>query len=161
MCRVPHYFCPISGDNGMQNIGPTTDELFTKCEKTLKTGCDELHSMFEKMSRELCLHLGRLIYRMKIQSGEGLTQIEVKSITQFVYFSMYFTELQYRQTYHGLKHLELFRLTKWLKNTKPARYSDEGGNINKCTTSFQDVRISLFGHYSTVFEHVQNTSHVQ
>ena len=159
LCQLAHCFRPISGVHGRKNICVTTDIFFTTCEKTLKTGIDDLCSIFGKMSSQLCLHHGRLMPMMQ-NHGDELSEMEVSSLTQFVSFTIQFSYHMYSKTDHGIKHNELYRLLCWLKNGVPQRYLNLRVKFNECTTSFKGFREFTFGLCCNVFASVRFTVNV-
>ena len=159
MCQVAHCFSPISDHNGMKNICPNTDFIFTNCEKTLKTGIGVIRSIFQKMSSKLCLHHGRLMPMMK-NHGDELSPTQVASVTKFVSFAIQFADHKYCKTDHGLKHKDLLCLLSWLKNAQSAHDRDLCGAFNECTTSFEGFWEFTFRLCCTVFTCVRSTENV-
>ena len=140
----------------MKNIFASTDIFAISCSKILKYGLDDLSRLFGKMSSELCLYHGRLL-PMMINHGDVLSETEVLLLTKFTVFAIKFADHMYKETDHGMKHVELYRLSRWLTNGDSNQDSILVNEIVECTTSFEGFRSFLFGVCCNVFGTVRHT----
>ena len=156
LCQIPHCFRPKDGAHGMKNIFASTDIFAISCSKILKYGLDDITRLFGEMSSELCLYHGRLL-PMMINHGDVLSETEVLLLTKFTAFAIKFADHMYKETDHGMKHVELYRLSCWLKNGVANSDFILVDEINECTTSFKGFRAFLFGVCCNVFVSIRET----
>ena len=159
-CLIDHCFRPLPGEHGRQNILRSKEEFGEQCATMIKVGCVELAKWSIEYSTKLCYYRGVFIPVFNNKSGEELTPVEVKVITELVEFAMPVTELNYCQSEHGLKHKGLVHLTTWVKRWIPDVVL-EPDPLTNCTISFDGFRVLLFAFCANVFAHVQNTPNVQ
>ena len=131
-----------------------------QCATMIKLECVKLRKWYNEYSTKLCYFRGVHIPLFNNKSGEELTPVEVKVITELVEFAMPVTGLNYRQSKHGSKHKGLVRLTTWVKRWIPKVILDEDP-LKNCTISFDGFRVLLFGFCARVFAHVKNKLNVQ
>ena len=89
--------------------------------------------------------------------GDVLSETEVLLLTKFTAFTIKFADHMYKETDHGMKHVELYCLSCWLKNGVANSDFILVDEINECTTSFEGFRAFLFGVCCNVFVSVRDS----
>ena len=159
-CTIAHCFRPLPGEHGRQNILRSTEDFGEQCATTIKAGCVELAELSIEYYTKLCHFRGIFIPIFKNKSGEELTTVESKVITELVEFAVPVREHNYCHSEHGLKHKGLVRLTAWVKHCIPTVVLEEEALTN-CTITFDGFRVFLLAFCATVFLHVEHSPHVE